>query len=182
LSGRTQYSREQYNLRNKFAQEGTKNITVSDKSTNLDTCTEISNKDAKKFVSKYIKVHNNGDISEILGLYYTSEIVDLYDYDGNYNLEKIRTKDLTRHLEVKTIYHERMPVLKYELLDDKNTIEDLPDEDIKVVAFTTFVTAYNPEKERGLTVEALTIIKLCLINGDLKIVDEKQKVLSQKEY
>ena len=114
--------------------------------------------------------HNNEHISEIL---------TLYDYHVNYHLEGIKTKDFIR--QDKQLYYQRWPVVEYKL-DDEIAVQDLPDNEFKVVTFTTSFNVYNPEKENGIKGKALNTIKIRLINGDLKIIDEKQQVLSRKKY
>ncbi len=128
--------------------------------------TEITNPEMRNFVDKYVAVFNQGNISEILALY-----ADQVDYFG----KGIVTKDFIRR--DKEYYLKRWPEVHNRLNGDI-TLQDASDKDTKVMTFIISYYAKSPQRGDTASGTAENTLKVRKINGNLLIIDEKQKILS----
>lgn len=129
--------------------------------------TIISQSDIEHFIDSIIKSANEKDISSVINNY--SEKVN-YFRSGDVNKAFI--------LEDKKNYLKLWDELNYELTGDIE-ISDYTNE-IKKVKFNLNFSMYNSKKNRRVEGISESILLLKPENGELKIIDEKGKVVSRR--
>jgi len=126
--------------------------------------------DVRNFIDKYLAALNRGTIPDILALY--DDSVD-YFQSGTVTRSFIRRD--------KEEYYQRWSTVNNSL-NGEITIWDSDDKGTKIVKFPISFDVYSPKQSWGVTGTAEITLKLRQINGDIKIIDEKQKVLSRNKY
>jgi hypothetical protein len=135
------------------------------------TVTGITRKEILSFIDKYISRGNSRDLQGVISLY--SDRVD-YFRAGNVSKQFIY-KD-------KVKYYKRWPSMQVTFLS-LDSIQDVPGKpNEKVARYTIDFDVYNYQTNKGIKGRAINTIKIQRVNGKLKIISDKQKVLSRRKY
>ena len=155
------------NTRNKtltIKSRSTSNYSYEDYATpNSTTDREIST-----FIDDYISRGNSRDLKGVMALYANR---------ANYFRAGKVSKDFI--YKDKRKYYKRWPSMQVEFIKINN-IERYGDE--RKVTYTIFFDVYNYAKKKGIRGKAINTVILKNINGFLKIISDKQKVLNRQKY
>ena len=123
------------------------------------------------FIDKYI---SRGNSRNLMGL------LSLYDTKVDYFSANNASKDFI--YKDKVNYFKRWPSSQTKLIEIQNIsiMSDIPNT-VKVTYIASF-DVYNYEKKKGIKGKAKNYIVLKKSNGQLKIISDKQKVLSRESY
>jgi hypothetical protein len=120
------------------------------------------------FIDDYISRGNSRDLKGVM---------DLYANRVNYFRADNVSKDFI--YKDKKKYYKRWPSMQVEFIKINN-IERYGNE--RTVTYTILFDVYNYAKRKGIRGKAINTVILKNINGSLKIISDKQKVLSRQKY
>lgn len=123
------------------------------------------------FIDKYISRGNSRDLDGVMALY--SQRV-------NYFRAGIVSKNFIYKDKVK--YYKRWPSMQVGFIeiDDIKNVRGRSDE--RIVTYSIDFDVYNYSKQKGIKGQAINTVILKNEGGTLKIISDKQKVLSRKKY
>ena len=129
---------------------------------------DISNYQITTLIDNYISRGNSRDIYGVMELY--ANMVNYFNY-GVVSKNFIY-KDINK-------YYARWPSMQIKLIKI-NSIKNY--ENGREVTYTILFDVYNYSKRKGILGKAVNTMILKKINGSLKIISDKQKVLFRKKY
>ena len=130
----------------------------------------ITSTELDSFVLLYLDILSRCNMSEISNLY--DDYVDYFGL-GRVNKGTIR--------EDKENFCERWPTIRYEL-EGSIMSQDTNDEKIKLIEFPISFNVYNSKRLASMSGTARNYLMIHKLNGELKIIDEKQKVLRREKH
>ena len=132
------------------------------------TTSSITESQILTFIDDYISWGNSRDLKGVMALY-----ANRVDY---FRAAKV-SKDFI--YKDKRKYYKRWPSMQVEFIKINN-IERHGNEN--KVTYTIFFDVYNYTKKKGIRGKAINTVILKKIDGSLKIISDKQKVLSRRKY
>jgi len=129
----------------------------------------ITNSQIYTFIDEYISRGNSRDLKGVMTLY-----ADHVDY--------FRAGMVSRNFiyKDKRKYYKRWPSMQVEFVKI-NSIENGYGNE-KIIMYTIYFDVYNYANKKGIRGKAINTVILKKINGSLKIISDKQKVLNRKKY
>ncbi len=127
----------------------------------------LSNADVRDFVERYVSVANAGNIFFMLNMYHDR----VKFYDKGFVSKTYIEKD-------KLNYYKRWPIVNYRL-DGGIDVRSGSSQDSRRAVFKINFLVRNDAENRQVRGQAESQLEVRLINGELKIVAESQKVLKR---
>ncbi len=123
------------------------------------------------FIDKYISRGNSRDLNGVMAL-----------YSQKVNYFRVGTVSKNFIYKDKVKYYKRWPSMQvgFIKIDDIKNVRGRSNE--KIVTYSIDFDVYNYSKRKGIKGQAINTVILKNENGTLKIVSDKQKVLSRRKY
>jgi hypothetical protein len=142
-------------------------IYLGEAETLLKTLSNISDEEIKAFVERTLQYSSSKDVSSILNC-----------YDNYVNYFKLGTVSKNVISKDKYSFYKNWDVVHYSLIYNSLNINDIPDFS-KVVVFEINYSAYSTLKNKTSEGIAESTFKIHRIGDELKIYDEKQRIISR---